>query len=74
MRSEDDLRDDLNDVAGAIADFSGNPRTWLSWITYLMEQLEKRSMAANPIYHELYDDLLEALQDAIRQRQRRGGW
>ncbi len=74
MRSEEQLRDDLNEAADSIADFSGNPRTWLSWITYLMEQLEKRSMAANPIYHELYDDLLDALQDAIRQRQRRGGW
>ena len=74
MRSEEDLRDVLDEAATTIADFSGNPRTWLSWITYLMEQLEKRSMAANQMYRELYDDLLEALQDAIRQRQRRGGW
>jgi len=74
MRSEEDLRDELDFAAKSIAEFSGNPRTWLSWITYFMEQLEKYSMATSPVYQELYNDLLDALQDAIRQRQRRGGW
>jgi hypothetical protein len=74
MRSEDDLRDELDLAAGMIAEFSGNPRTWLSWITYLLEQLEKRSMAANPVYQELYGEMLSALQDSIRQRQRGGSW
>ena len=74
MRSEEELRDELERAAEAIAEFSSNPRTWLSWITFLMERLEKKSMASNPMYRDLFDDLLDALQDAIRQRQRRGGW
>jgi hypothetical protein len=74
MRSEDELRDELDIAAEMIAGFSGNPRTWLSWVIYLLEQMEKRSMAANPVYQELYGEMLTALQDAIRQRLRGGSW
>jgi hypothetical protein len=74
MRNEDELRDFLSRTATEIADFSGNPRTWLSWIIYLMSELEKRSLDVNPAYQELYQDLLSALRDAIYQRQKLGSW
>lgn len=74
MRSEEELRDLLSKVADEIADFSGNPRTWLSWITYLMSELEKRSVSVDSIYQELYQDLLYALRDAVNQRIKMGGW
>lgn len=74
MRSEDELRDLLTEAAEEIADFSGNPRTWLTWITFLMEKLDEEAMNINPAYQELYQDLLYALRDAIRNRLKSGGW
>lgn len=74
MRSEDELRDLLDKTAEAIADFSGNPRSWLTWISYLMEQLEKRAVSVDPLYQELYRDLLRATQDALRNRLSTGSW
>jgi hypothetical protein len=74
MRNEDELRDLLSTTATEVADFSGNPRTWLSWILYLMGELEKRSLDANPEYQERYQDLLFALRDAILQRIKLGAW
>jgi hypothetical protein len=74
MRNESELRDILREAAEAIADFSGNPRTWLSWIIFFMEQLEKHAMATDPVYQQLYQDLLPALQDAVRNRVKYGTW
>lgn len=74
MRSEEELRNLLSSVADALAEFSGNPRTWLSWITYLMSELEKRSVSVDPSYQELYQDLLYALRDAVNHRIKMGGW
>lgn len=74
MRNEEELRGLLSNVADELADFSGNPRTWLSWITYLMSELEKRSVAVDPSYQQLYQDLLYALRDAIIHRIKMGGW
>ncbi len=74
MRNEEELRGLLSTVADELADFSGNPRTWLSWITYLMSELEKRSVAVDPSYQQLYQDLLYALRDAIIHRIKMGGW
>jgi len=74
MRSEDELRELLTQAADEIATFSGNPRTWLAWITYLLEQLEQHSMAPTPTYRDLYQAMLSALQDSIRNRQKTGGW
>lgn len=74
MRSEEELRNLLSKVADEIADFSGNPRTWLSWITYLMSELERRSVSVDSSYQELYQDLVYALRDAVNQRIKMGGW
>ena len=74
MRSEDELRDLLDETAREIADFSDNPRSWLTWITYLMDQLDKQAKGSNPMYQDIYQDLLYALQAAIRNRLSSGGW
>ena len=74
MRSEDELRDLLTEAAEEIADFSGNPRTWLTWITFLMEKLDEEAMSVNPLYQEVYQDLLYALMTSIRNRIKSGGW
>ncbi|MGW8249518.1 MAG: hypothetical protein ACWGO1_02660 [Anaerolineales bacterium] len=74
MRSEDEMRDLLTTAAEEIADFSGNPRTWLTWITFLLDKLDDEAMNVNPAYQELYHDLLYALMDAIRNRLKSGGW
>ncbi len=69
MAKEDALRDVLNDVVKEISQAQSNPRTWLSWIVYLLARLEEQ--AAN---REAYVEMLTALQDAIRNRTRTGGW
>lgn len=74
MRSEDELRDMLTEAAEEIADFSGNPRTWLTWITFFMERLENEALSVNPVYQETYQELLYALTSAIRTRLKSGGW
>lgn len=74
MRSEGELRDLLSEAAEEIADFESNPRTWLTWITFLMEKLENESVSVNPVYQETYQELLYALSAAIRNRLKSGGW
>jgi len=53
---------------------SSNPRTWLSWMVYLLGRLEQQATDENPSHKDLYKDMLSALQDAIRNRLRTGGW
>jgi hypothetical protein len=74
MSREDDLRDVLNETAKEFTRFDGNPSTWLSWITYLLAQLQSEAVDVNPMYQELYDEMLARLQDNIRNRLRQGGW
>jgi hypothetical protein len=74
MSREDELRDVLNGTADFIAEIQSNPRTWLAWVVYLLARLEVKSMDENPIHKEYYEDMLAALQDAIRNRIRTGGW
>jgi hypothetical protein len=74
MRSEDELRDLLVETAREIAEFSDNPRSWLTWITFLMDQLDQQATNTGSMYQEIYQDLLYALQAAIRNRLSTGGW
>ena len=74
MSKDDELRELLNGTAAEISRLSSNPRTWLSWIVYLLVRLEQRALDANPVYKETYKEMLVALQDAIRNRLRTGGW
>ena len=74
MSKEDELRETLSQAAKAIADTQSNPRTWHSWVVYLLGQLEDQATTGSPTYRESFKDMLSALQDAIRNRFRTGGW
>jgi hypothetical protein len=74
MSKEDDIRDALNQAVKVIAEDDSNPRTWQSWIVYLLGQLETEAAKGSPAYRESFTDMLAALQDAIRNRRQTGGW
>lgn len=74
MSKEDELRDVLNEAAASISAAQSNPRTWLAWVVYLLARLEEKAMNENPAHKESFVDMLSALQDEIRNRQRTGGW
>ncbi len=74
MSKEDGLRDILRDTAREISLTQGNPRTWLSWVVYLLARLEEQSVNENASNKESYLEMLSALQDEIRNRVKTGGW
>ncbi len=73
MSREDELRDTIKETAAEISRVQGNPRTWQSWIVYFLESLEKDATLLNPD-KESFIEMLESLQDAIRNRMKTGGW
>ncbi len=73
MSREDELRDVLRETANEISRVQSNPRTWHSWIVYLLDALEQQATLANPD-KESFTEMLAALQEAIRNRLRTGGW
>jgi hypothetical protein len=74
MSRDDELRELLDKTASEIKRLSTNPRTWLSWMVYLLAALEKQATDVNPANKEGFKEMLSALQDAIRSRFTRGGW
>ncbi|MBU1397894.1 MAG: hypothetical protein KKH85_03220 [Proteobacteria bacterium] len=74
MSKENRLREILNEVAQEIAGAQSNPRTWLSWMVYLLARLEEQAAKAGSANRESYVEMLSALQDEIRNRARTGGW
>ena len=73
MSREDELRDILNETAKEISRTQSNPRTWVSWMVYLLGQLEQEAAIQNPDKTS-FSEMLSALQDVIRNRQKTGGW
>ena len=73
MIKEDDLRDALNALASDMVDLESNPRTWLSWMVYLLARLEEKS-TITASDKEAFSEMLSALEDEIRNRMRTGGW
>jgi hypothetical protein len=71
--NEDDLRDILGKTALEMAQMYSNPRTWQSWMIYLLERLEAQAMQ-NPAYMESFKEMLSSLQDELRNRLKTGGW
>ena len=74
MSKEEDVREALNQAAQAITQIQDNPRTWLSWIIYLLTRLEDQASKASATNRETFVEMLAALQDEIRNRARTGGW
>ena len=74
MSKEDELRDVLNEAVNSISAAQTNPRTWLAWMVYVLARLEEKATNENPAYKQSFIDMLAALQDEIRNRQRTGGW
>jgi hypothetical protein len=71
--NEDDLRDVLDKTALEIAQMYSNPRTWQSWMVYLLGRLEAQA-TQNPAYMESFKEMLASLQDELRNRLKTGGW
>jgi hypothetical protein len=74
MSKEDNIRELLDQAAEEIANAQSSPRTWLSWVVYLLARLEDQSDKASTYNRESYMEMLSALQDEIRNRIRTGGW
>lgn len=74
MSKEDELREVLHEAVISISAAQSNPRTWLPWVIYLLARLEEKATNENPAHKESFLDMLSALQDEIRNRQRTGGW
>lgn len=74
MSREDELREILNEAVNSISSAQSNPRTWLPWVVYLLRRMEEKATNENPADKESFLDMLAALQDEIRNRQRTGGW
>lgn len=73
MIKEDDLRASLDNLVSDMVSLESNPRTWLSWMVYLMARLEEKSNIT-PSDKEAFLEMLSALEDEIRNRMRTGGW
>ena len=74
MSKEDNIRDILNEAVEEIIQAQSNPRSWLSWIFYLLSQFEEQATKTGTANRESYVEMLAALQDGIRNRTRTGGW
>jgi hypothetical protein len=74
MSKEDEIHDVLSETARGIYQYSTNPRTWLESIVYLLRCLEQKATDENSSHKMLFVDMLSALQDAIRNRLKTGGW
>ena len=74
MIRDDDVRDALNQASNDISQVQTNPRAWLTWLVYLLARLEEKATNENPASKDAFVEMLSALQDAIRNRQRTGGW
>lgn len=74
MSDDDELKDVLGQTAGDMARLQSNPRTWLSWMVYLLGRLEAQATTDKATDKEAFVGMLSSLQDAIRNRLRTGGW
>ncbi len=71
--NEDELRSVLDATAQDIAGMYDNPRSWQSWIVYMLERLEAKA-AGDAGHADAFKEMLSSLQDELRNRLRTGGW
>lgn len=69
-----ELREMLRETARQMHEYNANPSTWLSWLTFLLDQLEAQSRDVDASNHERYMEMIEKLKDAVHTRQTRGAW
>ena len=74
MSKEDNIRDILNEATEEIVEVQSNPRSWLSWMVYILARLEEKATKGGAPNRDSYMEMLAALQDEIRNRTRTGGW
>jgi hypothetical protein len=74
MSKEDSVREILDEAVQEIVQAQNNPRTWLSWVVYFLAHLEEQTNLSGSVSRDTYMEMLSALQDAIRNRNRTGGW
>lgn len=74
MSQEENIRELVNNAVKEIIEADDNPRTWLSWVAYLLKSLEDKLTQQGPANRASYVEMLDALQDEIRNRKRTGGW
>ena len=74
MIRDDDLKETLDRASNEIAEIQSNPRAWLTWLLYLLDRLESQATKAGSATKDSYMEMLSALQDAIRNKSRTGGW
>lgn len=74
MIRDDDVKETLNRASKEIAEFQSNPRAWLTWMIYLLEQLEGEATNSGAANKDSFMEMLSALQDTIRNKARTGGW
>ena len=74
MSKDEDLRDLLTETAQEISRLADNPRTWLSWLVFLLARLEDQATDQDAADKSSYLEMISALQDEIRNRLRTGGW
>ena len=74
MSKEDNIREFLNDAVNEMIEADDNPRTWLSWVTYLLQRLEEKATLQGSVNRASFVEMLDALTDEIRNRNRTGGW
>jgi hypothetical protein len=69
-----ELREMLKEVAQQIHEYNANPSTWLTWLTFLLDQLENQSRDVDASNHERFMEMIEKLKDAVHTRKIRGAW
>lgn len=69
-----ELREALENAAETIAENDPNPSTWLRSLTFLLQELQQQAMNSNPMYQQIYEDMLRYLMDSIHNRLKTGGW
>ena len=74
MSKEDDIREILDQTAKEMVRLDNNPRTWLSWMVYLLSSLEQQASGYSLGHKETFKEMLTALIDIIRNRFKTGGW
>jgi hypothetical protein len=73
MSKEDNIREVLDEAIQEIVQAQSNPRSWLSWMVYLLAHLEEQATKTGSANRDP-EEMLVALQDEIRNRKRTGGW